>query len=318
MFNPLTDQPDFFTGFLEFIAGVFFFPIVFISIQTFFRFSQTGQKICRKYGLNLHAILDISNKATSSTFALLACLTGLYVINGCKSGLGLEGRFYILDNYLIFGVSYFFYDTLSMFLVFAAENDSELSLSLPSLLSFLVSRPLIVLHHLLVPLLGFPTLMVARQGTGDCLLGAAFLIEASTPFVSARVVLVHLKMKEHIAYLVNGILMLLSFLVCRVLLFPFLYLCYLSATGQSLSQLLLNSPLWCHLLAGGLWLPQLIWFSKMLRGSLKILNKRRRKEPQTKEEKEEERHEDENSEAPISEEETNDSIQVDEAKEKLL
>merc|ERR1712098_394358 len=65
--------------------------------------------------------------------------------------------------------------------------------------------------------------------------------------------------------------MLFSFLLCRVLLFPFLYLRYSAMTGLSLSSILSSSPLWVHFLVLGLWTPQLLWFKKMLKGSLKII-----------------------------------------------
>ena len=85
----------------------------------------------RNYGLSLHAILDISNKATSTSFSLLACFTGLYVVANCgfyqEKPWNLEDRFYILDNYLIFGVSYFFYDIASMYLVYMSENKIEVT-----------------------------------------------------------------------------------------------------------------------------------------------------------------------------------------------
>ena len=107
----------------------------------------------------------------------------------------MKERFYILDNYLIFGVSYFFYDCVSMYLVYSTLNKDGVTFSRKEVYEFLSSRPLIVFHHVLVPLVGFPALMYFRNGVGDCLLGTSFLIEASTPFVSARVILVHLKMK---------------------------------------------------------------------------------------------------------------------------
>ena len=65
-------------------------------------------------------------------------------------------------------------------------------MSLGEVVQFLIDRPLIVFHHILVPVIGFPALMYFRDGYGDCLLGTSFMIEASTPFVSARVILVHL------------------------------------------------------------------------------------------------------------------------------
>ena len=36
---------------------------------------------------------------------------------------------------------------------------------------FLMSKPMIILHHVFVPLVGFPLLMHYRGGSGDCLLG---------------------------------------------------------------------------------------------------------------------------------------------------
>jgi len=179
-----------------------------------------------------------------------------------------------LDNYLIFGVSYFIYDMVSMYLVFSTEHKEEVSVSTDEVLKFLKSRALILLHHLLVPLLGFPVMMIARQGRGDCILGTSFLIEASTPFVSLRVILVHLKLKESTSYVVNGLLMLFSFMLCRVLLFPMLYMRYSSMTGLSMFSVISTTPLWVHLLVLGLWAPQLVWFNKMLKGTVKILRGR--------------------------------------------
>ncbi len=69
--------------------------------------------------------------------------------------------------------------------------------------------------------------------------------------------------------------MLMTFFLCRVMLFPMLYLWYSRALSLSLSDTLTSIPLWCHLATLGLWFPQLIWFSKMVKGSIKILKDRR-------------------------------------------
>ena len=76
-------------------------------------------------------------------------------------------------------------------------------------------------------------------------------------------------------YVINGLLMLTTFFLCRVMLFPMLYLWYSSTLSLSLSATLSSIPLWCHLATLGLWFPQLIWFSKMVKGSIKILKDRR-------------------------------------------
>lgn len=180
-----------------------------------------------------------------------------------------------MDNYLIFGFSYFIYDMVSMYFVFSTEHKEEVSVSKGEVVKFIKSRTLIILHHLLVPLVGFPVMMIARKGRGDCILGASFLIEASTPFVSLRVILVHLKLKESRSYVVNGLLMLFSFLLCRVLLFPMLYMRYSSMTGLSMYSVMSTTPIWVHLLVLGLWAPQLVWFNKMLKGTVKLLRGRK-------------------------------------------
>ena len=99
---------------------------------------------------------------------------------------------------------------------------------------------------------------------GDCLIGLAFMMEASTPFVSARAVLEllgeiqlgtlsvywkipsifgleFLGMKRSVPYMVNGIAMLVVFFFCRVLLMPYTYYLYGQQIG-GLNVILLQKP----------------------------------------------------------------------------
>merc|ERR1711990_827828 len=241
----------------------------------FLKNSVPGKKFCKRFEIKSNGILDIGNKLTSSTFAFLACMTGITVAKQCN-GNELTDRYYVLDNYLIFGFSYFFYDIVSMFTVFSTEHKEEVTVSTKEAMRFLMAKPMIILHHTFVPLVGFPLLMLYRGGSGDCLLGTSFLIEASTPFVSLRVILVHLKMKDSLAYVVNGLLMLVSFF-CRVMLFPYLYYWYACLIDQSLLSTLLSISPWVHLAVIGLWSPQLIWFHRMLKGSLKLIKDAKKK-----------------------------------------
>ena len=196
MFSPTTDKPDTVTAIAEFLTGLLFFPLVCLVCQIFLRSTAAGEALREQYRITSNGIHDISNKITSSTFALLACSTGIFVNSQCSSGENiLHERFYILDNYLIFGVSYFLYDVISMYLVFSTLHKDNVTVSSREVTQFLSERPLIVFHHILVPVVGFPAMMYFRNGYGDCLLGTSFLIESSTPFVSLRVILVHLNKK---------------------------------------------------------------------------------------------------------------------------
>ena len=42
-------------------------------------------------------------------------------------------------------------------------------------------------------------------------------------------------------------------------------------TGLSLITTFFSLPMWVHLGVLGLWTPQLMWFNKMLRGSIKVI-----------------------------------------------
>ena len=66
--------------------------------------------------------------------------------------------------------------------------------------------------------------------------------------------------------------MVMTFLCCRILLFPYLYIWYSSATGQTLLDSMAELPGYCHLCAVSLGLPQLYWFSKMVKGSVKLVS----------------------------------------------
>ena len=110
------------------------------------------------------------------------------------------GRKTILNKFFFYLLTKSWFIFYIVFIVF--ENSKIIYICIWSGLNcsfarFLVDRPLILLHHLLVPVIGFPTMMIYRGGQGDCMLGTSFLVEASTPFVSLRVILVHLGLKVH-------------------------------------------------------------------------------------------------------------------------
>jgi len=271
MLNPLLDKLDLFNQIFYFVLGTLTFPLLFYLTATFLQKSSIGTIFCEKFEINQHGIYDISNKITSTSFSLFSCFCGLFTIFRCGQDLMTESH-PILENFLIFGISYFFYDLVSMYMVCSTETKKNVTLSSSEILDFLKKRPLIILHHIFVPLVLYNAMLFYRKGQGDCLLAFVFLMESSTPFVSMRVILCHLNMRESVIYVANGLAMLLTFFCCRILIFPFMYFWYGSSVGLSPWQTL-NSVRWfCHAGVMALSLPQLFWFWKMLIGSSKIIN----------------------------------------------
>jgi hypothetical protein len=117
MFDPWTDKPGLAAGVAELAAGVVFFPLVFYLLLRLLRSSGPGRSLCRHYMLRNNGVYDICNKLTSSVFAVLACYSGFYVLARCDKS-AINERWFILDNYLVFGLSYFLYDCASMYMVF--------------------------------------------------------------------------------------------------------------------------------------------------------------------------------------------------------
>ena len=71
--------------------------------------------------------------------------------------------------------------------------------------------------------------------------------------------------------------MLVTFFLCRVMLLPSLYLWYSASTGLGLVSSILAMPTHCHIATISLWLPQLVWFNKMVKGSIKLLSEKENK-----------------------------------------
>lgn len=97
------------------------------------------------------------------------------------------------------------------------------------------------------------------------------MMEFSTPFVSLRSILSTMKLKESRLYLINGLLMLAAFFVCRLLMWPYVLWRYSIAIRAANSwQAFQYLPWGCKVCIAILFLPQLYWFQLMLRGAIKV------------------------------------------------
>lgn len=90
------------------------------------------------------------------------------------------------------------------------------------------------------------------------------------------VVLLQLGLDDSRLHRINGVLVLLSFLLCRVLLFPFMYRAYGRQVGLPLHQVALHLPLQCTLGNLAILAPQLYWFSLLLRKAKRLYLRQKR------------------------------------------
>ncbi|MCL4136393.1 UNVERIFIED_CONTAM: hypothetical protein GTU68_004185 [Idotea baltica] len=127
-----------------------------------------------------------------------------------------------------------------------------------------------VIHHILMVGLFFP-ILVKCVSMGNFIAGCFFLMELSSIFVNLRFILSKIGMKRSTLYLINGIFMMATFALCRVLIFPFMYFCYLYQQSYMLklsyTETFLKVPVVCHLSSILIMIPQIYWLSNIIKGA---------------------------------------------------
>ncbi|CAG9814988.1 unnamed protein product [Phaedon cochleariae] len=272
-------------GLLLFVSGLLFFTCLYLTINTLFLHTTTGRKIVKRYKLESSDIYDISNKQVSAVQALFCCLTGLTSICYSCSRNILKTSHYISEAYGWFGAAYFAYDIWSMYEVYTAKRDliggrfnravggDGWAERATKWAEYLVDNAVIVGHHVFIGGFGFLVITSLRGGLGDCFFGFIYLMEASTPFVSLRGILSKIGLKNTPIYVINGLMMLAAFFVCRIAMFPYVIHLYSKSIKVDFISALHTLPRGCLISIAILLLPQIYWFYLMLVGATKVLKK---------------------------------------------
>lgn len=278
--------------------GFVYFMTLFELLNVFALYTGAGARFRHKYRLSCGDVLDITNKLVSAVQAALSCLTGAVVCLWSCTRDFMRSSHYMSEAYAWFGAAYFFYDIWSMYMVhvqmhtgvdyfksklqrkLSKNGDAQLSSgdgavakrqTKPSFLAYCRHEPVILMHHLFIGGFGFLVIVYLRGDLGDCTFGFVYLMELSTPFVSLRGILSRLRLKASRAYLVNGLLMLATFFLCRVISLPYVCLMYSRVLGLSYFEAIKSLPTGCKVSICILLLPQLYWFYLMSAGALKML-----------------------------------------------
>ena len=216
--------------------------------------------------------IDIACKTVSAAFAILAASTGAFnLLNGAeKDTPGVsETEQRLLKHIFLVVIAYFLYDLYAMHQVFAAKAKTS------SIGAFCKEQPLLVAHHLAIGAF-FTPLMTQFLGhePGPLMVACALVFEASTPFVSLRAVLSHLRLKRSLAYALNGLVMMAVFFACRIVVYPVFYAAYARQRGLDFSAAVLSTPKLCAFFMVLVLLPQIYWFKVMVSGAVKVIQER--------------------------------------------
>ncbi|KAK8731534.1 hypothetical protein OTU49_007657 [Cherax quadricarinatus] len=72
-------------------------------------------------------------------------------------------------------------------------------------------------------------------------------------------------------YLANGLAMIISFTLCRILIFPYMYMAYGAQYNMRVLDVIRTIPLHCNVGSLIVFLPQVHWLRLMILGAIKML-----------------------------------------------
>ncbi|KAM3598271.1 uncharacterized protein V6R79_015935 [Siganus canaliculatus] len=245
-------------------AGAAFFPGLFLL----------SRRALRALGWSEGDAAIVSTRLVSSVQAVMASSVGCIIVSSCSDLM--EDRHWLTNAYILFATPYFAYDIYAMFLCYwhklqvkGHEEAAAVGSTAAAVGGFLRREKLLVLHHVFLVAFCFPASVGWRNGKGDFFQGVLFLAELSTPSVSLGKVLIQFKQQHTLLHKLNGVLLLLTFFSCRVLLFPYMYFAYSRYASIPLHAVPLVAPWQCNLGAALLWPLQLYWFTLICRGALR-------------------------------------------------
>ncbi|XP_069134936.1 TLC domain-containing protein 3A-like [Argopecten irradians] len=218
-------------------------------------------------------IVTISEKIVNGIHGVVSVYIGATICSQCHDDI-LYSSTWLTNAFSWFAVPYFFYDLVVMYqghlLTFPDLHDQDFSSRIQH---FVLRNKSLTVHHTVLPMIFFPVIVFLRRGIGDFFIGTFFQVEISLPFIAARSVLVQLKMKHTILYVVVGIAMVITFFVSRILIFPYLYWQYAIYKDISTWRVPFLIPLKCSAGCALILCLQVYWMSMMIKGAVKLVRK---------------------------------------------
>ncbi|XP_076017473.1 ceramide synthase [Genypterus blacodes] len=173
-------------------------------------------------------VVLVSERLVSFIHAVMATTAGVIIVSSCWGNV-INDRNWLAPHFVIwYGVPYMTYDIFAMYLShyhrFQVKGHEEYKQhSLRTINSFVRREFLLVLHHIALLTILLPVTLFFRDDQGDFFIGCLFLTEVSTPFVSLGKILIQLGLQDCWLHKANGGMVLLTFFMCRIALFPFMY-----------------------------------------------------------------------------------------------
>ncbi|XP_018610617.1 protein FAM57A [Scleropages formosus] len=219
-------------------------------------------------------VVLVSERLVSTIHAIMATTAGIIVVSSCNNVI--TDRHWLATQFVVwFGVPYMTYDIYAMYLShyyrFRVKGHEEYKEhSFQTVNAFVRREFLLVLHHIALLTILLPITLFFRKDQGDYFIGCLFLTELSTPFVSLGKILIQLGLQNCWVHKANGVAVLLTFFVCRIMLFPYMYWAYGQHYGISLYSVPFHLPFSLNLCSLFILAPQVYWFVLLCRKGYRL------------------------------------------------
>ncbi|XP_066513515.1 ceramide synthase [Hoplias malabaricus] len=254
------------------VSGVVLFPGLFLAFR---------KVLPRAFKSWTEAdVVLVSERLVSSIHAIMATTVGIIVVSSCRGNVIID-RHWLATSFVIwYGVPYMSYDIFAMYLshysrFWVKGHEDYKGHSLRTFNSFVRKEFLLVLHHIALLTILLPITLFFRKDQGDYFIGCLFLTEFSTPFVSLGKILIQLSMQDGWLHKVNGGMVLLSFFLCRIVLFPYMYWVYGTHYGIPVYSVPFHIPLSTNLGSLCILAPQVYWFILLCRKGYRLYKRQR-------------------------------------------
>ncbi|KAK3730955.1 hypothetical protein RRG08_018286 [Elysia crispata] len=173
------------------------------------------------------SIYVIACRSVSALQGAISFIIGAIVAKSCTGDI-MKDVHWLTNAYVYFGMPYFLYDLWAMYAykIRVHENSYHSLHTIQRIKKFASSNAMMVAHHLALPAILTPILLILRADRGDYFFGVFYMFEIVIPFISAREILVQLQMKDTRLYFITSISMIVVFFFARLAIFPFLYYSY--------------------------------------------------------------------------------------------
>ncbi|PAA50487.1 hypothetical protein BOX15_Mlig029967g1 [Macrostomum lignano] len=247
---------------LELLSGLIFFPLLFYICVSFLR-RYKDTPIWKSRTLSDIDCYDISIKIVTAVYSLMTFAAGLISVLCLRNNDLVRDRFWLVSFWVCFGFGYYAYDSVMKPYCFGMDSNERGGLRV--LRSYSKNQPMMLTHHLLIMLVYYPTLLWFRNGKCDFLVGCFFLAELTVPFIQIRHIMYRLGMTSLPQYLWNGVVMVITFFLSRIVVLFYIYYAYAQYRGVPVVRVFGLLPLRCNIGMLALISMQLYWFGLMLK-----------------------------------------------------